>query len=75
MSDTAAKGNKVVTVRLPHDDAGRAEFVARVEGISVNELFRRALEGHVETLRADPDFVARARAQLARDNEIAGALV
>lgn len=66
---------KVVTVRLPQDDAGRAEFVARVEGISVNEVFRRALEGYLNTLRADADFVARARAQLARDSEIAGQLV
>ena len=71
----SSKTVKVVTVRLPHDDAGRAEFVARVEGISVNEVFRRALEGHFDALRADADFVGRARAQLARDNEIAGLLV
>lgn len=70
-----AKAVKVVTVRLPHDDADRAEFIARVEGISVNEVFRRALEAYVDTLRTDHDFIARAKAQLARDNEIAGQLV
>ena len=70
-----SKTAKVITVRLPQDDAGRAEFVARVEGISVNEVFRRAFEGYLDTLRADADFVARARAQMARDREIAGQLV
>jgi hypothetical protein len=75
MTDSSAKSTKVITVRLPHDDAGRAEFVARVEGISVNEVFRRALEEYLGTLRADSDFVTRAKALLARDNEIAGQLV
>jgi hypothetical protein len=66
---------KVVTVRLPQTDAERAEFVARVQGISVNDVFRRALEGYLDTLRLDREFSARAKAQLARDNEIAGQLV
>jgi hypothetical protein len=75
MTESTGRSTKVITVRLPHDDAGRAEFVARVEGISVNEVFRRALDGYLGTLRADPDFVTRAKAQLARDNKIAGQLV
>jgi hypothetical protein len=66
---------KVLTVRLPPDDAARAEFVARVEGISVNDVFRRALDGYVETLRSQEDFVDRARARIAHENEIASQLV
>jgi hypothetical protein len=75
MTESTGKTTKVITVRLPQDDAGRAEFVARVEGISVNEVFRRALESYLSTLRADPEFVTQAKALLARDNEIAGQLV
>jgi len=75
MTEKKADGVKVVTVRLPHDDAGRADFVARVEGISVNDVFRRALEDYLTALRADQEFVARAKAMVARENEIAGQLV
>ncbi len=66
---------KVVTLRLPHEDAERAEFVARVEEISVNDVFRRAFEQYVASLSADPDFVVRAKALIARQNEIANQLV
>jgi hypothetical protein len=65
---------KVVTVRLDPDDARRAEVVARTEGISVNEVFRRALLTYFELKRADADFVERAQAMIARDAEIVGGL-
>ena len=61
---------KVITVRLASDDAQRAEIAARVDGISVNEVFRRALLEYFERKRADTDFVERARAMVARDAEI-----
>ena len=63
---------KVITVRLASDDAQRAEIAARVDGISVNEVFRRALLEYFERKREDEDFVARARAMVARDSEIVG---
>jgi hypothetical protein len=74
-ADVSQKATKVVTVRLPRGDAARLELVARVEGISVNEVFRRACEQHMASLRADEEFVARAKAHIARENEIAGQLV
>ena len=63
---------KVITVRIGSDDAQRAEIAARVDGISVNEVFRRALLEYFERKREDEDFVARARAMVARDAEIVG---
>jgi predicted transcriptional regulator len=65
---------KVITVRLSPEDAHRAEIVARVDELSVNEVFRRALVEYFERRRADADFVERARAMVARDAEIVGGL-
>lgn len=71
MKAAAGKAVKTVTVRMPLDEASRAEFVARVAETSVNEVFRQALEHYFDGLRNDEDFVARAQALLARDNAIA----
>jgi hypothetical protein len=65
---------KVVTVRIDPEEARRAEVVARADGISVNEVFRRALLSYLEVKRADPEFVERARAMIARDAEVVGGL-
>lgn len=63
---------KVVTVRISPEDARRAEIAARVDGISVNEVFRLAFLEYFERKRADADFVERAKAMVARDAEIVG---
>lgn len=63
----ASLATKVLTVRLCEEDARRAEIIARTEGISVNEVFRHALEALFDNKRADEDFLARARALIARD--------
>lgn len=68
------QSTKVITVRVAPDDAQRAEITARVDEISVNEVFRRALLHYFELKRADPDFVERAQAMVARDAEIVGGL-
>jgi hypothetical protein len=61
---------KVITVRVSPDEARRAEIVARTDGVSVNEVFRCALDRYFEWKRNDADFVARARDMVARDAEI-----
>jgi predicted transcriptional regulator len=61
---------KVFTIRVPRDDARRVELVARVQGISVNDLFRQALDSYIAVLKEDDDFVSRAKAQLAQDRNI-----
>jgi predicted transcriptional regulator len=68
------KSSKVLTLRLPLDEARRAEILARAEEISVNEVFRRALAHYLEFKRADADFVKHVREMVARDAEIANEL-
>jgi hypothetical protein len=65
---------KVITVRIPQEDARRAELAARTDAISVNEVFRLALVAYLEAKRQDPDFVARARAMIADDAALVGGL-
>ncbi len=61
---------KQTTVRLPDDLADDAEAVARVRGSSVNQLIIDSLSNEIERVRADEDFVARAKQLLDRDREI-----
>jgi predicted transcriptional regulator len=68
------QSSKVVTLRLPPEEARRAEIIARTEGISVNEVIRQALLHYFGLKGADADFVERARAMLARDAEIVSTL-
>jgi predicted transcriptional regulator len=68
------QSSKVLTLRIPPEEARRAEIIARTEETSVNEVIRQALLHYFELKRADADFVARARAMLARDAEIVGTL-
>jgi predicted transcriptional regulator len=65
---------RVITVRVSPEVAHRAEVVARADGVSVNEVFRLALEHYFQLKRSDPDFVARAQAMIARDAELVGGL-
>ena len=61
---------KQTTVRLPDELADEAEAVARVRGGSVNQLIIDSLVAEIERVRADDDFVARAKRLLERDREI-----
>jgi exosome complex RNA-binding protein Csl4 len=61
---------KQTTVRLPEDLAADAEAVARVKGISVNQLIVDSLVAEIEQVRSDSDFTDRARRLLERDKEL-----
>jgi hypothetical protein len=61
---------KILTVRVDAAVAREAEVVARVDGVSVNELVRRALAGHIETRRKDKAFRARITGIIEEDKEI-----
>lgn len=61
---------KQTTVRLPDELADDAEAVARVRGSSVNQLIVDSLSAEIERVRADANFVARAKHLLERDREI-----
>jgi len=55
---------------LPDDLAADAEAVSRVRGGSVNQLIIDSLAAEIERVRADDDFVERAKRLLKRDREI-----
>jgi len=61
---------KQSTVRLPDELAAQAEAVARVVGSSVNQLIIDALTAHIETVRHDDEFTARARQLIEADKEV-----
>ena len=61
---------KQTTVRLPEQLAEEAEAVARVRGTSLNQLIVDSLSAEIERVRADKDFIRRARRLLERDKEL-----
>ena len=61
---------KQTTVRLPDDLADQAETVARVHGTSINQLIIDSLATEIDRVRADQDFMTRARRLLERDQKI-----
>ena len=65
---------KITTLRIPSEEARRAGIAARADGVSVNEVLRRALLHYFELKGADAGSMERVRAMLARDAEIAAKL-
>jgi predicted transcriptional regulator len=61
---------KATTIRLPDDLAETVETVARVQGISVNNMVIDALEAEVERVRQDQSFMTLLRELVTRDQEI-----
>jgi hypothetical protein len=62
--------SKQTTVRLPEELADEAETIARLQGTSVNQLIVDSLATEINRVRADADFINRARRLLDRDREI-----
>jgi hypothetical protein len=61
---------KAMTLRLPQHEASALEAVARVNGVTIAEEVRAAIEDRIKALRRDPDFQARLRASLERNREL-----
>jgi hypothetical protein len=61
---------KATTVRMPDDLAESAEVVARVRGVSVNQLTVDAITAAVDEARNDPTFMETLGSILQRDREI-----
>ena len=61
---------KAMTLRLPADQAEALEFIAEVDGVSVSEVVRDAIESHIETRRADDGFQDRLSASMKRHQRI-----
>ncbi|CAB4600821.1 unannotated protein [freshwater metagenome] len=62
--------SKQTTVRLPDELADKAEVVARTKGTSVNQLIIDSLVIEIDRVRADTEFMSRAKELVERDKEI-----
>lgn len=56
---------KTLAIRLDDDLHGAAAAVAQLQGISLTELIRSAIETYLETTRANGDLASQAEAALA----------
>jgi predicted DNA-binding protein len=65
-----ADNRKAMTLRLPAEQASTLEAVAQVNGVTVAEEVRKAIQARIDALRADQDFQARLRDHLERNREI-----
>lgn len=61
---------KQTTVRLPDELAQEAEALARVQGSSMNQLVVDSLRAEIKRVKADEEFIARAKRLLERDKEL-----
>ena len=62
--------NKAMTLRLPAEQAEALEKVAEVDGVSVTEAIREAIDQHIATRAADAAFRARLAASMERNQRI-----
>ena len=69
-----ANNPKAMTLRLPPDQASTLEAVAQVNGVTVAEEVRKAIQARIDALRADPDFQARLHDHLERNQDILNGL-
>ena len=65
-----AETPKAMTLRLPTEQAEALEFVAEVDGVSVSEAIRDAIENHIESRRSDEGFQERLAASMERHKRI-----
>jgi hypothetical protein len=61
---------KNLTLRLPDELAADVEALARVDGVSLNETIKRALDEAVARRRKDPAFKKRLRRIIEADREL-----
>ena len=57
---------KAMTIRLTTEQAEALETVASVEDLSVSEVIRAAIEGHIDSRKKDPVFQDSLKDRLAR---------
>ena len=67
---TAGSGDRAVGTIATLLVNSTLEAVAQVNGVTVAEEVRKAIQARIDALRADPDFQARLRDHLERNREI-----
>jgi hypothetical protein len=60
---------KAMTLRLIEAKAKELETVARIDGMSVSEAVRSAIDAHIEARRQDHAFQERLQRALAEERE------
>jgi len=65
-----ADNRKAMTLRLPPEQASTLEAVADVNGVTVAEEVRTAIQARIDALRADPEFQSLLREHLKRNQEV-----
>ncbi len=61
---------KAMTLRLPAEQAEALEFIAEIDGVSVSEAVRSAIDSHIESRRTHHDFQKRLAASMERYKRI-----
>jgi len=61
----AKSGVKTLGIRLPDELHAQFALVAQLDGLSLTDAIRRAVEFYVEAKRSEGDFAERAREALA----------
>jgi uncharacterized membrane-anchored protein YjiN (DUF445 family) len=63
---------RTIAIRVEDEEHALLTLVARVQDVPLVEVLRQAIQDHVEKVRSDPDFAAKAKAILAElDQEAA----
>lgn len=57
---------KAMTIRLNPEQADLLETVAAVDGLSVSDVIRAAIEEHISVRKEDPEFRDSLRARIKR---------
>lgn len=65
MTEGTRGGVKTLAIRLPDELHAQLVLVAGLDGISLTDAIRQAIEGLIERKRAEGDLAARAEAALA----------
>ena len=66
---------KTMTLRLPPELSELLTTVARIEHLSQAAVIRRALDGHLRTRAAEPEFIALCQAAQAEQDQAVRALL
>lgn len=61
---------KAMTLRLSRETARELEATAQVDGVSVAEAVRTAIDAHIQSRREDEGFRARLRRSLEENKEL-----
>lgn len=61
---------KAMTLRLDNETAKDLETTAKVDGVSVAEAVREAIDSHIENRRQDNDFRERLQQSIEENKEL-----